>query len=236
MLIKHKIKRDFNNKFIKISLSNTNNILFDEDNYVDFINLHIENNVNPIEDGDTTIYKLDGFTIIDFDMNTSLVYDSNDIIAKKSFFIIDFYAKPETKSNLLFRGYINGLSEDMIYMYNNTPDYKDLYIFIPNNISGDEFYCQFKLFYSGDGKLYPFKINNTPVENENQLFLKIIVDRVNKTFEFENSNNVLYEIVGNNTFVGKLQTKVDTLETKKPSFKDGNSFIINGNIIKFDNL
>lgn len=231
LMIKYKIKRNFENKKIYFSLSNNNDYIFDQYRFDPFINESINENINNIIDGDVSIFKSLNNEKVNFyfgelhNNNITYFFENNFTNnARKSFFILDLFDNyKQTNRNKLFEIYLSGIPENIF-------EYNIKNIEIPNNIEKNTLYGRFAFFNSKDGKLYPMSHNNVDINNELDVLFEIYLDFENKTFELTKTN--FYEII-NDIYNNKEQNTITNIPNKIPVFPDGKDFVVEQNNIRF---
>lgn len=230
LTIKYKIKRDPQGNNIKFPISNNIDYITDEYRFNPFIEKNINQNINKITDGDTSIFKPTNIEKLYFyfgeSQNNTVNYFFDNFIsnkARKSFFLLEFFDNfKRTSRNKLFETYFIGVPEtNFIYDIIN--------IEVPNNINKEIIYGRFSFFNSNNGKMYQLS-HNTSINDELDVLFEINLNLENKNFELTKTN--FYEIISE-IYNTKEQSTVDASPNKKPQFPDGSNFVINQDNIEF---
>lgn len=246
-MLKHKfVYKNIENNITLPLLNNYNfiesNNFISEDNYTD-------DNIIDLEINKFTLINTLNLTFRFFNGN---VYNNNFISAgftedeinlsnkayRYSYFLIQVYNTFDSKNQILLHtGYIP------IYLFPNktistyninsnelNKEFNNLYISnIHNIINNEELFVKFSFFNAKTGRIQLFYNQSSPLNTEERVYYKIIVNNTNKTYYYLNNNIIASQFL-NEEFLNRINDRNKT-ENKSPIFTQGNLFNIDGDYI-----
>jgi hypothetical protein len=145
-------------------------------------------------------------------------YDSDDVANQSLVFDKRLYLRPVmTKSDTTGYNTIESADTDISFINFN--------ILVPNNLllNINSLYLKVRFYSAKTGLLYLFKNNNNDIFNNESLFSKIELDKVNNYWGFNIISNILYQY--NNEFVQATVDNESINKQKTNSNSDKGDFI-----------
>lgn len=266
MLIKERIKLNYNNMNLKFNLSSGNNLTGYQQEIDNYTNIKSDSLINPINDLEIKRFKLSHYTEIHFNYIKNGTYNNNylnagfsqiDISEKSSallssFYIMDIYDSynlyNQNKLGVIFmtkiyqnirNGIITNTTTPIYYINDNSSQF--YYLNLPkhfiNQISGTTItiYGKLSFFQAKDGvlKLFYNNFNRNVPMNPIYEYVKINVDLVNKTWDFDDLMSPIgYNILtfneiatsSSNNYTDKINDDILTVDNIKPVYPAQNNF------------
>lgn len=223
-IVKYLIKKTYKNNNINIHLKSNDNLIETKNSLDAYIENELEKNINPIVDGDCTIYtKNDNSTMNVYLYNRinntfSNLLNVNNLISyqENTFYMIKLYSDVNLKKNI----------GKCIINISTKLQINDFIIYLPNTYKENIVYGGLYFFNGKTGKLSQLskESNGTPIQL-NDLYVTFNLNRVNKTFTLNNINSNIYEIILNN-YNKRIEKNIDILPVSENNYNSGSKNII----------
>lgn len=256
MIIKEKIKRNFEDINIKININSTNNIYGEDQDINNYINKLSEDLINPINDGDVRFFNLSNNNLEFKPLFYSLEkeeYGSNFSYAgfndfeivnyslnlRNSFFIFEYFNDFRKKvRKKIFTNYYSKLwklgLDDFSYqnpIINNTPELINLLIPVDYiNKQTNNFILYYRIFFynAKTGRIKLFYNDDIGINKEDGLFFKISINKNNNTWYSYNSPINAKEFIKNDDYINLLNDNNETFDNIKPTYPNSQEFNLDG--------
>lgn len=256
-IIKNSFRLDGSDKILKLPLININDNLGYDQDVSNLITSETNKNINTPIDSDLNIYtpynntqnelnfyfSLSGNQISSFIIVGFAEDDVKTDYGRRSFFIADTYTtyKIETQEKLC-QNFINGIGGlTPSYIIQNKQFFsREFYQwYINDNIftSGDTItgYTKFSFFNAKTGNIHVFyNSDNENMSSELKMYVPTVINKTNKTYQFQTSTLNLYELVNEN-YRAKIQRSLNTTPNKSPILPSGTTLYITTSGITYSN-
>lgn len=252
-IIREQIRLDGNNKSIKFSLLNNNDLLGLDQDVSNLITYETDKNTNVPVDNDLKIYTAISANTLSFSFFTTayttsfidLGFEQSDVyndFGKKSFFIADTYTTYKLENQQkLSQNYINNIkhSGTTYTILNKQFENREFYHwYVSDNLfTGSTTiitaYTKFSFFNAKTGNISVFfNKNNEYLNSELKMYITTYMDILNKTYWFEQTNLNLYELV-NESYRQKIQRSLSVSPNKAAITPSGTIFDITSSGISY---
>lgn len=253
--IKEKIRFTGQNKSIKISISDNNNLNGLQESIDNFIEEETGLSINSVDDGERLRYLPTGSTTYVFNFYDGVSSYSDDLLNAgftsddinnrseailKSFYIVQIYDGVDTDiQTLLHTGYYNGFL--WVVENGSTSTYADLdedveftNYYISNDFieiitgSTETLYARFYFYNAKTGKLQVFfNEANELLTTEEKLYFELTLNPMTKTYEYSSSTLTMKES-DNSEYINKINESLSSFNIEKPTYPEGQYFTDDG--------